>query len=240
MRFIILFFISMFSFEVFSQDDMPIQVEETPYLSEKGSFQFENALTFKKVNTTDKVFLLPSTLIKYGLNKFVELRVTTEFQLDYLSNQYSLNPIIIGFKTKILKEKDGIPEMALVSQVAIPKFASKNNQLENFAPELQLMMQGNYSDLLSMNYNTGIKWDGFSNHPIYTYKLTTGLTYSQKWSSYSEIFGVFNNFQKPESNVNNGIMYLINNNMILDASAGFGISEQSAEWFSSLIYSFRF
>lgn len=224
---------------VFSQVQMPIQVEETPYLLSKGTFQLENAFGFKKINISDKIILLPSTLIKYGLSNFLELRVTTEFQIDNLSNNYSFNPLIIGFKTKILKEKSWIPEMALVSQVAIPKLASKANELDRFAPELQIMMQGNYSDLFSMNYNSGVKWNGFDENLFYTYKFTSNFTFSQKWSCYSEIFGNYSSFQKPDTNINNGIMCLVNNDMFLDLSAGFGISEQSPSWFCAMIYSVR-
>lgn len=226
---------------LFSQE-MPIQPEETPYLLNKGQLQIENGFSFRKIDSYSNSFNIPNLLIKIGFNNFFEFRVQTELQYNNTSNNENTSgflPLGIGFKTKLWKEKKWIPEAALVSQVFIPKISSKQFNLNYYAPEAIIMMQGNYSKKYSVNYNTGIKWDGFSNNPYFTYKWTHNYILTNWLNLYSEIQGHIHTEENTHSSINSGLMFQLSQNTMLDVSGGFGLNKETTKYFSALIFSIR-
>ena len=222
---------------IYSQD-LPIQPEETPYLLKPGQFQVETALSYRKENAIDKTIVLPNSLLKIGIISIIEFRIIYEQQ--FLNNSISGTlPIMAGLKTKLWKEKKGLPEASIIIQTSIPKLASNNFKQDNFAPELQLQLQGNYSDSFSINYNVGTKWDGFNKQPFFTHKTTATYSINKNWYVYAEVFGHQHVFEPSHISYNNGLMYQINNNMILDFSGGFGLNKAAPNYFGAVIFSFR-
>lgn len=234
--------ISFVSSTFLAQDSIPIQPEETPYLLDKGKFQIENGLTYRKIDNKNKIFVLPTVLTKFGLTNKFELRLTTEMQLfeENKTNKYFLAPLVFGFKTKLFKEKGILPETAVILQSTIPFLASKSAQNNIWSPEIIVMSQGNYSNFFGMNYNFGIKWDEINSHPFYFQKQTATLNFSEKFCTYHEFFSTFHTHFRGQTNINNGFMYLFTNDLVIDVSGGFGVTSEAPIWFTSVTFSARF
>ena len=191
--YLIILFISV---NVFAQNIEPIQADrpdqtETPAIVPKGMFQVESGFTFQKNDGFSQTNSLPTVLWKYGINENFELRLITEF-IDEKTNNESilgLNPVIIGCKIKIADEKGIVPKTSFIGHISIPKLATSSFKTDFFAPELRIVMQHSLSEKLSLSYNLGAEWDGFSPEPTFIYTLTSGYLISQKLGFYAEFFG---------------------------------------------------
>jgi hypothetical protein len=100
-------------------------------------------------------------------------------------------------------------------------------------------MQHTLSEKMSLSYNLGAEWDGFSAEPTFLYTLTTGYSITEKLGSYIELFGFAPQNNKANHSFDGGITYLINNNFMLDLSSGFGITKNAPDYYVAVGFSFR-
>lgn len=243
---IIIFFLSISNYAT-SQDLPSIQTDrpdqtECPFITPKGYLQFENGFSVEKTNAETTTFVMPTILTKFGINDHFELRLITEFtKEENNTNKISgINPVLIGFKTRLLEEKGIIPTTSFIGHIALPNLASKNLKTTYYAPEFRFTMQHTISEKQSISYNLGAEWDGETAIPAFIYTLTSGYSISEKISGYIEFYGFIPQKDKPDHRFDAGLNYLFNPNHQLDVSAGFGLSKTSPDYFISLGYSFRF
>src|SRR6478736_900006 len=92
------------------QTDRPDQTE-CPFITPVNYLQFENGFVYEKVSSDSKTIVAPTILTKFGINDHFELRLITEYSMEENnSNKISgINPVLIGFKTRLLEEKGLIP-----------------------------------------------------------------------------------------------------------------------------------
>lgn len=231
---------------MFAQNSEPIQTDrpdqtETPAIVPTGMFQVETGLTFQKNNVNSKIYSFPSTLWKYGVNKNIELRLITEFVFEKNQNKKSTGflPIYVGFKVKLMDEKGYIPKTSFIAHIGLPKVASKKYRIDYLAPEFRFTMQHNLSKKLTLAYNLGAEWDGFSAESTLIYTLTTGYSLSKKVGSYLELYGFSPQNDKSNHNFDGGFTYLINDDFMLDLSSSIGITNNAPKYYFALGISFR-
>ena len=222
------------------QADRPDQTE-TPAIVPKGMFQVETGFTFQKNDEFSKTNTLPTVLWKYGVNENFELRLITEFLSEKINDekQDGLSPIYIGFKVKLSKEKGILPKTSFIAHISLPSAASTKYKNEFYAPEFRFVMQHTLSDKMSLSYNLGAEWDGFSAEPTFLYTLTSGYSITNKFGTYIELFGFAPQKDKANHNFDAGITYLINNNFMLDLSLGIGITKNAPDHYFAFGFSFR-
>jgi hypothetical protein len=219
------------------QTDRPDQTE-CPFIVPKNMVQFENGFFREKITANLKNLVLPTVLVRYGINDNFELRMVAEY--GKLSNTSGgLSPTIFGFKSKITKEKGILPEVAFIGHLVFPKLASKGLQATYFAPTFRFNMQHTLSSKCMLAYNIGAEWDGESPNPGFIYTLTTGYSFTSKFGGYIELYGTVTPSEVPDHRFDGGITYLLSDNFMLDASAGFGLSNISPKGFWGLGCSFR-
>jgi hypothetical protein len=241
---ILIFFVQMV---VIAQETPSIQTDrpdqtECPFITPQDYFQFENGVLYEQDNKNSISIVAPITLTRYGINQFIEMRLITEYTItNENSNTYSgINPIVIGFKTKILEEKGIIPTTSLIAQLGFPKIASPDYRLEKYFPEFRFSMQHTINEKQSLSYNLGAEWNGETTKPAYIYTLTTGYSLTEKTGAYFELFGYIPRIGVPDHRCDLGFTYLFNTNHQFDVSGGFGLSKTSPKYYFSLGYSFRF
>jgi hypothetical protein len=223
------------------QTDRPDQTE-CPFIVPINYFQFENGFIYQKTNSNAKEVVAPTILTRFGINDHFELRLTTEYNLNTEnSNTISgITPIVVGFKTQLLKEKGIIPTTSFIGQIGLPKVASKSLQMTNYMPEFRFTMQHTISSKQSLSYNLGAEWDGESTATTFVYTLTTGYSLTEKIGCYIEFFGFIPQFEHPDNQFDAGFTYLFNPNHQLDLSGGIGLSKNSPDYYLAIGYSFRF
>ncbi len=223
------------------QTDRPDQTE-CPFIVPKNYFQLENGFTYEKTNSETAQIVAPTILTRFGINDHFELRLITEYSIeDNFSNNISgINPVLIGFKTRLFEEKGIIPITSFIGHIGIPKLGSKQLQTSYYAPEFRFTMQHTLSKKQSLSYNLGAEWNGESAEPTFIYTLTSGYSLTEKVGCYIEFYGFVPQIEKPDHRFDAGLTYLFNPNHQFDISGGFGLSKVSPEYYVALGYSFRF
>jgi hypothetical protein len=243
---VLVFFISFKSI-TFAQDLPSIQTDrpdqtECPFITPKHYFQLENGFSYEKNNKNSELIVAPTILTRFGINNFFELRLITEYVVskENSTTYPGINPILIGFKTRLLEEKGIIPSTSLIAHIGIPDLASSEYRANYYYPEFRFTMQHTISDKQSLSYNIGAEWDGIDKKPTFIYTLTTGYSLTETIGAYVEFYGFVSQMGKADHRFDLGLTYLFNPNHQLDVSGGFGLSAISPEYYFALGYSFRF
>ena len=232
---------------LFAQTLPPIQLDrpdqtECPFITPKKYIQVENGFSVEKINSNQRTFIHPTSLWKYGVNERFELRLITEFisQKNNSVVNTGLSPITIGFKAALLEEKGIVPKTAFIGHITTPKLGSKNFHTTYIAPSFRFVMQHTLSPRLSLSYNLGAEWDGENAAETGIYTLTTGFGITDKLGVYAELYGFLPKDNRPDHRCDAGLTYLLNDDLIVDISGGFGISENSPKNYLALGISYRF
>ncbi len=232
---------------VFGQELPPIQLDrpdqtECPFITPKNHIQIESGLTMEKISRDESSYSLPSSLWKYGINEKWELRVVTEFNTQQSSSSKlsGLAPITIGFKTALCEETGFIPKTSFIGHLQTSQLGSKRFQTPYIAPSFRFTMQHTLSKNISLAYNLGAEWDGQSAAQTYIYTLTTGIGLTPKWGCYGELYGFLSPINKADHRADCGITYLINKDVMVDISGGFGLTDNAPNNYIALGFSFRF
>lgn len=222
------------------QTDRPDQTE-CPFIVPAGHFQMENGFNYERIDRNIRLYALPTSLFRFGINEKFELRIIEEI----ISESYrkrtitGFTPLTLGFKAKLNEEKGIAPEMAFIGHLSMPEVATFEFQQRYFAPSFRFTMQHTLSEKVSLAYNIGAEWDGFSAEPTFIYTLTTGIAVSSKSSVYFELYGFVPQYQLDEHLFDCGYVYQPSKNIQFDISGGFGINERAPDYFLSLGFSFR-
>ncbi|MBC7641539.1 MAG: transporter [Flavobacterium sp.] len=223
------------------QTDRP-DLTECPFIVPINYFQLENGFVYQQTNENNTTIVAPSILIKFGINNHFELRMVIEYELNnnYYSRASGINPVLFGFKSRLIEENGILPTTSFIGHLSVPKLATVNYKTAFSAPEFRFAMQHTISKNQTLSYNLGAEWDGESAEPTFIYTLTTGYSFSEKVSVYAELYGFLPQINPADHRFDGGFCYLLNPNNQLDISAGFGISKISPNYFVGLGYSFRF
>ena len=245
--FALLCFVILFQNTSFAQDLPSIQTDrpdqtECPFITPRHYFQLENGFSYEKSNGNSNEIVAPTILTRFGINNHFELRLITEFVIDKnnLEKKEGINPVLVGFKTRLFEEKGLLPTTSFIGHIGIPNLASKDLKTLYYAPEFRFTMQHTISEKQSLSYNIGAEWNGETAEPTFIYTLTTGYSITDKIGAYVELYGFVPQIEKPDHRFDAGLTYLFNPNHQLDISGGFGLSKTAANYYLSLGYSFRF
>jgi hypothetical protein len=232
---------------VFSQElpdittDRPDQTE-TPYLVVPGHLQLENGVSYEQPVRGVRNLVLPTTLWRFAVNKNFELRAITElnnFRAEGSKSVVGLLPVQAGVKIHLAETDGWIPQTSLIAHLAFPDAASPEFKAENIAPNFRFTMQHDLSDKLTLSYNLGMEWNGFDAAGAGIYTLTSGYSLTDKLGMYLELFGFLPEDNKSIHNFDGGFTYLVRRNVLVDISAGKGLTDNAIDYYVSLGFSFR-
>jgi hypothetical protein len=230
------------------ETDRPDQTE-SPFLVPKNYFQFEFGFNMEKdqlngLKTT--TYVIPTSLLKYGINENVELRLELQSQNsrstfnNIKTSASALQPVELGFKAKLWEEKGIIPKTSFILHTTLPKLSSKEFKSLSAAPNFRFTLQNTLSDNWGLGYNLGMEWDGENTTPAYIYTFAPGFSINEKWAGYFEVYGALKKEETPEHAIDGGLYYFPNNNIKLDISGGYGLTKTATDFYVALGISFRF
>ena len=128
----------------------------------------------------------------------------------------------------------------MLVHLGLPTIASKVFRADHLAPSFRFTMQHSLSRNIGLGYNLGAEWNGYSSAPVWLYTFAPGFNLGEKWYTYIEVFGFIQKNEKPQHNLDGGLAYYISNDMKIDISGGFGISEAAPKSYVAVGFSFRF
>jgi hypothetical protein len=224
------------------QTDRPDQTE-CPYIVPTKHFQLELGFNYESINTTNKNWILPTALWKYGVNDHFELRLITEMNNNEIQGKgYSgpgLLPAEIGFKVKLIEEKGIIPKISFISHLAIPNFSSMQFRTTYYAPNFRFTILHTLTEDITLSYNIGAEWDGENPQPVFIYTLAPAYSFNDRLGAYIELYGFAPQTEDANHRADGGITYLIKKNIQLDISGGCRVTDNAPEYYGALGLSMR-
>lgn len=248
-KFVIIIGLLILSASARSQKLDPIQLDrpdqtETPAIVPAGYIQAENGFLMENISKDQQGYTYPSCLWKYGINERVELRVITElatFKEKVNDKTVSgLMPITVGFKANICQEKGIIPHTSFIGHLTTANIGSEELRTTYAAPSFRFLMAHNVTDRFSISYNLGAEWDGESAEETYLYTFATGFSLTEKLGMYAELYGFAPRASKAWHGFDGGFTYLVNNDIMIDLSGGFGVTENAPDNYIAFGFSYRF
>ena len=207
--------------------DRPDQTESSSTI-QKENLQIESGLLLEflgeDISCSERNILAPTTLIRYGLLDFAELRIVSQIE-SVKNNSISVTGISdleIGTKLQLLKKEKSLLEIALLSHIIIPT-GSKEVSSNTTGSINKLCVSHRSNTNISIAYNLGYNYFGSGKGDL-TYSFVLGSRINDKASVYFEPYGEFIEFEDNVININSGITYLLKDNFQLDFSFGTGIN----------------
>jgi len=218
---------------------------QSPALVPKKYFQAEIGVAKQNQTKEDYRLLLPTSLLKYGLSKFIELDLGVDYVSEYeqlIPNPKTtsgLAPVSVGTKIFITEEKGIIPQTSLLAHIKLPFASSKEFKPPHAAPAFRLAMQNSITKKVRIGYNLGTEWDGMDSVPQWIYTLDAEFDLGEKWEAFIEGYGSAKKRESPENSVDGGLSFYPSKNTKIDFSAGFGLTEKADRSFVAIGFSFR-
>jgi hypothetical protein len=208
--------------------DRPDQTESSSTVPHK-SFQIEAGVLFGDLNNnTQRLYLLPTTLFRYGLFRGIELRLG-ENLVNYKSEssseaRFGLSDLELGAKFQILKREDVNTEIAFLTHVVLPT-GSEGLSFDKYGTINKLSLSHELNSFTSLGYNVGYNYFGHSKGML-TYSLALGAAFNDKLGAYLEFYGEWIDFDNLLIDFDAGITYLLKENLQLDFSFGLGLNHR--------------
>jgi len=227
--------------------DRPDQTEAS-VLVPRGGLQVETGFVFEKDredNVEKSNFTYNTTLIKYGVNEFLELRLITEFlgeraqvAEDPVSKVQGFSPLALGVKIKLADEKAFWPQAAFIGHINL-KSGSKEFAPSYTAAAFRFTFAHTLSEKFALSYNLGAAWDGETPEAAFLYTLSLGYTITDRLGAFVEGYSFFPEDNKADNRIDTGITYKFSPVVQWDVSAGVGLSRNAPDSFLSTGISFR-
>lgn len=228
----------------------PLQLDRanntfTPVIVQKGFVQVESGLLAES-NNNAMSFVTPNILLKYGVNKKFEIRLTSAllWQQGPKSN-LGVPPLIAGIKASLTDEKGVVPQISFLGELAFDEVATTLYKTKYLAPRFRFLFQHTLSKKISLAYNAGMEWNGFGPEPTAQYTLCGTYNFTDKFCVFAEVFGEQQKFLPAAHYADLGFMFLLNNHSVLDISGGPNIAGAAypsigTYYYVTCGYSFRF
>ncbi|CAM2068772.1 Transporter [Sulfidibacter corallicola] len=233
--------------------DRPDQSESAEVVP-VGSWQFEMGVARSESDPgiEFETTAFPQTLIRYGLNPNLELRIGWDGVIDVETDAFGGNSdsgagdTSLGVKWKLFDERGRRPQMAIVAGTNLTT-AEDGFGSDEFEPAVRLAFSSTLSDRLGLGYNLG--WsslrtdDGIDEHTLATvqYSMVLGIGVSDRVGAFIEAFGDVPASAPggPSNSIDTGITVALSPLVQVDAAGGFGISDEADDWFATVGISFR-
>ena len=208
--------------------DRPDQTESSSTVP-LHSLQIESGVAVERQLKGDLLsFLFPTTLLRFGLTKDIELRVGEQVVYNKFKNpsleQFGLSDLELGAKFQILRKESVNTEIAFLSHLVIPT-GKKSLSNQKVATINKLAISHSINDKLDFGYNIGYDYFGSGKGNL-TYSAALGIGLTDKIGTYVEIYGEVIEFEDFGASFDSGVTYLIKENLQLDLSFGIGLTER--------------
>lgn len=225
---ILLFTISLTSNGQQIITDRPDQTESSSTIP-KGSLQIESGILLGFADTelnSERQFIGPSSLFRYGLSNSLEIRVVNQFEsIKNKSNNQEISGISdleIGVKIQLFQSVGINAEMAFLSHLVLPtgSIDLTNDELGTIN---KLAFSHELNKRLGLGYNLGYNYFGIGKGDL-TYSIVLGFKINEKAGVYLEPYGELIDIREHFASFDSGFTYLLKDNFQLDFSFGTGIN----------------
>ena len=198
-----------------------------PSVVNRGVFQWEQGMQYDG-DGHEGSYTFSNTLLRYGLFDGVEVRLGGDAFLT--DGDIYFSGLTFGTKIGLYEGKGGVPAISLMANLAIPGTASAGCDVDHLAPSLYLLFENALSDRLSLGYNVGVEWNGYTAKPSAFVALCLGASLTDRLGcfveSYNNLWGEEDNFYGADF----GLNYMVGERVQLDLSAALDVCDPAHCW----------
>ena len=240
----IVFFLFL-SFSALAQSEGRIETDrpdqtECPFIVKKGYVQGE--LGFNRSNSE---YLFPTSLLKYGLSKRLELRYVSVLSQEP-GMQTRFQTEAVGFKWALF-QPSGIQFSAWIPRTSVIVHYNLDHQNRDFSEknlrghsigDVVFTMQNDFTDRIGIGYNLGT---GMHSNGSFEgiYRVAPNLLIGKRGYAYVEVFGRLPASEFADHSYDAGFAYYVNDDLKLDISAGQSLLHPE-DYYIAVGLSFRF
>jgi hypothetical protein len=196
----------------------PGQVDN-PDITPKGNLMIEAGFQYGKTPGSVN-YLLPTTSVRYGLNKSIEISLNADNIYQVETSLFGLTAYNIGSKIAICEETRMLPKIAFVTAYYLPFAGVKSLRPKNGGGLIQLAISHSIGDKCTIYSNLGATWNGKDSFPVYNYVVSLYLSLFSRFWTFAELYGLI-----PEKGENNmgldcGFSYQAGDNFQVDLAIG--------------------
>ncbi|MEM7549402.1 MAG: transporter [Bacteroidota bacterium] len=218
-----------------------------PYSVGTKVFQVQSGFTYSGFDVTGSALdgnaFQFFNALRYGITEKFEIR--TAFALSSVETSFGEDDDNIGgfsfwnigVRYNILSNTGFKPTLAIQTDVALTA-VDEDFQTDDPTSRILLLHGQNISNFFRLTTNWGVVFDGNSSDVIGTYVVNLSFSITDKLGSFVEIYG---DVQDGDFDIryDTGIAYLLNNDLQLDASFGYGSNDDLNDWFVDAGVSWR-
>ena len=186
--------------------------------------------------------LMPTTMFRFGITRFAELRV--EYDGLLLQNidkswTYEVAPLITGTKLRIFdgsEQYKWIPKVALMANLAIPCTPAMAKSM-HVAPSLYALFSNDVTSWLNIGYNVGVEWDGMQPKPHTFLALCLGFNITEDVGAFVESYNYITDYGRNiagECGLDAGFNFMVHERVQLDIYAAINAKDPAAESYVGL------
>lgn len=219
-----------------------------PFSTGKNIFQIQSGFNFSSANQDvianefDGFNYLLS--LRYGITETIEIRSAFQFNRDKFTNPGNENTLSglsvwnVGIRANILNNAGTKkPSLAFQADARI-NAVSDDFKANDIAPRFQLLHSQPINDWLDLTTNWGLGWNGTDTRPRGFYTFALSFPLAGKWGGFVENYGEIVRGDY-DTRFDAGISYLANNDLVFDASFGYGKNDGVKDHFIDFGISFR-
>ena len=215
----------------------------TPELVKGNHLQAELGFRSEKIDDGLYYYRHPDINVRFGLFNAIELRMNVVSQTvkDNFTKE-RLNgfaPFEFGVKAKVLPEYKWSPSIAVMGMIGIPSTSSNDFYNRRLPSEFRALFANTLGDRFTLQYNAGIKWEGDDRSTQWMYSISPVVELSEKFNLFLEEYAYLTKQGSARHYFDGGVEFFPNKNLMLDLSAGTGLSEFSSSYFFAAGFSFR-
>ena len=217
-RVLLLLLISVTSFaqnEGRIETDRPDQTE-CPFIVKKGYVQAEIGF-----NRSNREYLFPTSLLKYGLSKRFELRyVSVVAQEPGQATHFQTEAM--GFKWALMEPSGWKPRTSVIVHYNWDHqnrdFSEKNLRGHSLG-DVVFTMQNDFNERAGIGYNVGTELHSNGSFEG-IYRVAPNMLLGKRGYAYVEVFGRFPASEFADHSYDAGFAYYVSDDLKLDLSAG--------------------
>lgn len=189
--------------------------------------QFETGFQWDYSGTS--AITLPTAMLRFGLSDFAEFRLQYDGTLTENLGapwNYSVEPLTIGTKIKVLESGQYVPAISFMANLAIPSTTELAHTM-HVAPSLYLLFQNDITDWFNVGYNVGVEWNGEDAIPATFLAICLGFGITDNFGAFLESYNYFTRYDLStgktavDANLDFGFNYIVHPRVQLDLYTSF-------------------
>lgn len=198
--------------------------------------QWETGVGWSRHFDTDK-YTINSTLFRYGLTRFAELRIGIDLLHNRTPNlrDYTtgLSALAIGTKARVLNGHRAMPTVAILAELQCPHIGSSQFTPDHLAPSLYLLFNNDIFDWLGIGYSVGSEWDGSVPVPIAFLAVTLSFSPIDNLGLFIESYNRFSQYpnqfleSKREHSIDFGVTWMVHPRVQIDVATNMNLQRPS-------------